>query len=83
MDDDGGRVARALEQSVEETRRYLRAEGAAAERASMVAWLRTGLIRVAGQNLNDAALFRLVAMMVERGDHAQPEPVRREDGIAR
>lgn len=52
---------------------------AAAERARIVAWIRTGLMRVAGQNPDDAALFRLVATMIERGEHAQPEPARREE----
>lgn len=53
-------------------------EGAAAERASIVAWIRTGLMRIAGQNPDDAALFRLVATMIERGDHASAEDERGE-----
>lgn len=63
-----------------EQRKQARKEGAAAERASIVAWIRTDLIRNAGQNPHDAAVFRLVATMIERLEASpQPEPAQRED----
>lgn len=110
MADYDDRVKRALDQSAEETRRYLRAEGATAERARIVADIRRALGlddgRHARHNLDGALIdiehtadFRAdnvcrktirrvigqlaeVERIIERGDHAEPEPARREDDDA-
>lgn len=77
---DYEKVNDAMERTRQEIRRIVMAEGAAAERASIVEWL---FLFAANMEETEAAVLHEVISSIKRGDHAQPKSARREGKDAR